>query len=190
MKDKIRRAGLLGILLLTVFACRSGQKAELAMPTVSIEEGEVVTALQQMYADVFTSYLNKATDSEVRYKDCYYFDSLYCSASYKALEAEAFKLFADDGLGPIDYDHWYMGQDYSNDVNCRVQSVNVISATSAEADVVIHNFTNETEVKLSLVKEDGRWLIDDFTGPWGFSEKEEYRRYVRLGPDKYFESND
>lgn len=64
----------------------------------------------------------------------------------------------------LDVDYWVMGQDvgdFSAD-GFKVESVTGDNLDHATVWLNLHNFGEETPVRLELVKEHGQWLIDNF----------------------------
>lgn len=87
----------------------------------------------------------------------------YCSASWrkdaKAVKEEEAKHRGE--LGCFDYDFWIQGQDW-NKVSFSNVIVGVSSPDKAVATIIVHN-GGDSKVSLSLVRENGQWMIDDLT---------------------------
>ena len=88
-------------------------------------------------------------------------DSLCCSQHYLELYAKAAEKSEQEGTLFFDADHWVMGQDVSEDWSYGLQQVNNITDTTAQATMVIHNFTDQ-KVVLDLVFERDDWYVDNF----------------------------
>lgn len=88
-------------------------------------------------------------------------DSLCCSQHYLELYTKAAEKSEQEGTLFFDADHWVMGQDVSEDWSYGLQQVNNITDTTAQATMVIHNFTDQ-KVVLDLVFERDDWYVDNF----------------------------
>lgn len=109
-----------------------------------------------------------------------YFDSVYCSKSYKELVERFDTAYENSTLegeivGP-DIDHWVAAQDFDSPYMEEVVSVSYLSDTEATAivHIVDHGFNDsEKDVELKLVFENDNWFIDDFI-LYGASERQQY----------------
>lgn len=63
----------------------------------------------------------------------------------------------------LDWNIWILGQD-ENKFECYVNNINFESEVKAEAYVEIFNFGMLNDVTLVMLKEGGKWKIDDFKG--------------------------
>lgn len=124
--------------------------------------------VSKIYTEAFDSLLHHS----------YINDSLYMSAEYNRLNDEAAKLTQDGELGWYDCDHWVQGQDYDHPA-FRILSVKVLSKTKSIVIVEVTNMGERVNVMLPMIKENGRWMIDDFIGICG-SEKAMMSDYIKM----------
>lgn len=99
-------------------------------------------------------------------------DSLCCSQHYRDLYAQASEKSKNEGTIFMDADHWVMGQDVSEDWSYGLQQVNNITDSSAQATMIIHNFTDQ-KVVLDLVFERDDWYVDNFHSYYEGAEYDE-----------------
>ena len=102
-------------------------------------------------------YINQRIDTIYKYKS----DKLFCSESYRALEAEAVKLSEERDEIYFDGDHWINGQDIDPKWSYKVKKIELEGDSVAWADITIHNFS-DSRVKLRLLYERSDWFVDDF----------------------------
>lgn len=159
-----------------------GQQSTAADTTAvdNSQEQNVEARVQAIYADVFGWYAKAEKDPSVLQKmpD---FDSQYTSAGYKdalskvkAIDKQA---EADGEIGFFDSDHWIQGQDFQG---LKMAVVNVVpeGKDKCKADVDITNCGATKRIALTLVLEEGQWMIDDFVAD-GQSEKAQMLDYVK-----------
>lgn len=138
-------------------------------------ESDIEASIKVMYDEVFGS--DESLDMEAK----------YTSSEYKALDAKAAKV-ADDLY--IDSNHWIQGQDCDSP-SMSVVSVKKESDNKAVAHVNIKQFKNYnhvTPVKLILLFENGRWVVDDFItiedGGEEYSEKSYLKDFIKEAQSK------
>lgn len=132
------------------------------------EGGEVRAALNAIYSEVIGEY--NAGKEEKNY------EKRFCSKEYNEIYAQTLKkddALAEQGcIGFFDADHWLNAQDWGN-VSYSIRGVKLISQDKARAKVVIKNLGQCQEVEIGLVKEEGKWKIDDL------GDRERMREYLR-----------
>ncbi len=142
---------------------------------------EATKSLRAIYAQVFAWYskaendislLSKSPDFEARYMSSSYNDIL---RKVRKLDN---KLAADGYLGFFESDHWVCGQDFQN-IKATV-NVGVMKADKYSTTVSVINLGEKHEVGVEMVKEKGKWLIDDMLFS-GVSEKSSMQRYLASG---------
>jgi hypothetical protein len=86
---------------------------------------------------------------------------LYCSKDWNVMLAAIAEADKDKDMGFFDADYWVMGQDYQD---ISADNIKVERQTEQEATAMLdlHNCGNVIQVRLSLVLEDGQWMIDNF----------------------------
>ena len=133
-------------------------------------EEDIKNSLESIYKEIF------GTDT---YED---FDAKYTSADYQSLLNKAFEA-SEDEVGPLDADHWIQGQD-SDKPSMSVVSVKKESDNKAVAKISIqpyHGDSNKCLVKLILLFENNKWVVDDFVSLWDgeeHSEKAYLKKYI------------
>ncbi len=132
------------------------------------EGKEVRAALDAVYSEVSRGY--NAGKEEKDY------EKRFCSKEYNEIYAQTLKKdssLAEQGyIGFFDADHWLNAQDWGN-VSYSIKGVELTSQDRARAKVVIKNLGQMREVEIGLVKEEGKWKIDDL------GDKERMREYLR-----------
>ena len=139
-------------------------------------ESDIEAAIKDMYDEVFGS------------DESFEIDEKYTSSDYKTLDAKAAEVA--DGDLYIDANHWIQGQD------CDKPSMSVISIkkesdNKAVAKVRIKQFQDSDDtslVKLILLYENGKWVVDDFIsimdGGEEYSEKSYLKDYINEAQSK------
>ena len=105
-------------------------------------------------------------------------DAKYCSKAWRqTVKAVSAKQNKTDELC-LDCDYWIMGQDWQDLGLSRVRAREITDST-AVVDFLLHNCGEEIPVSLDMVRQDGRWLIDNFFNVRDdFSFKDEMLQYV------------
>lgn len=134
-------------------------------------ESDIEAAIKVMYDEVFGS------------DESFEMDEKYTSSDYKALDAKAAEVA--DGDLYIDANHWIQGQDCDKP-SMSVFSVKKVSDNKAVAKVHIKQFKDSddtTLVKLILLFENGKWVVDDFItiedGGEEYSEKSYLKDFIK-----------
>jgi hypothetical protein len=134
-------------------------------------ESDIDAAIKVMYDEVFGS------------DESFEMDEKYTSSDYKALDAKAAEVA--DGDLYIDANHWIQGQDCDKP-SMSVFSVKKVSDNKAVAKVHIKQFKDSddtTLVKLILLFENGKWVVDDFItiedGGEEYSEKSYLKDFIK-----------
>lgn len=152
------------------------------------EEKEVCASVDSIYSRVFAWY-GKAEKDLSLLQESPDFESLYTSSDYSKLFSEVRavddRIPAGEAVGFFDYDHWVCGQDFQG------LSMKIVSCRKAEAGkynvvVTVRNCGTDSFVRLDMVQEKSRWVIDDFclmpdtvTVPdAALSEKARMRSYI------------
>ena len=139
-------------------------------------EEDIKNSIEAMYEDIF----NATTSFD--------FDKRYTSSEYQALDAKAAKVA--DGDLYIDSDHWIQGQDCDKP-SMSVFSVKKESDNKAVAKVHIKQFQDNddtTLLKLIMLFENGKWVVDDFItiedGGEEYSEKSYLKDFIKEAQSK------
>lgn len=134
-------------------------------------EEDIKNTLESMYKEI----LNPS-------KTIYDNDSKYTSAEYQSLLNKAEEVAAGDMV--LSGDHWIQGQDCDKP-SMSVVSVKKESDTKAIAEIKIkqiQGYDSQSSVKLVLLFENGKWVVDDFINFWDGEETYE-KAYLK----KYIE---
>jgi predicted nucleic acid-binding Zn ribbon protein len=134
-------------------------------------EEDIKNALESMYKEI----LNPS-------KTVYNNDAKYTSSEYQSILNKAYDVAVDEVV--LDADHWIQGQDCDKP-SMSVVSVKKESDTKAIAEIKIKQFYNEayqSRVRLALLFENGKWVVDDFIsfgdGGEEYSEKAYLKKYI------------
>lgn len=133
-------------------------------------EEDIKNTLESMYKEI----LNPS-------KTIYDNDSKYTSAEYQSLLNKAEEVAAGDMV--LSGDHWIQGQDCDKP-SMSVVSVKKESDTKAIAEIKIkqiQGYDSQSSVKLVLLFENGKWVVDDFINFWDgeeTSEKANLKEYI------------
>lgn len=134
-------------------------------------EEDIKNALESMYKEI----LNPS-------KTVYDNDAKYTSSEYQSILNKAYDVAVDEVV--LDADHWIQGQDCDKP-SMSVVSVKKESDTKAIAEIKIKQFYNEayqSRVRLALLFENGKWVVDDFVsygdGGEEYSEKAYLKKYI------------
>lgn len=137
-------------------------------------EKDIETVVRKMYEEIL---------GETDYREQEKLEKKYTSNEYKDLYSKAEAI--TDGEFFLDYDHWINAQD-SDHPSLQSVSVRKSSDNKATAEVVIKLFkqwyyTERSKIKLSLIYEDGKWVVDDFIENIGeeWSEKTYLKGYIK-----------
>lgn len=122
------------------------------------EEVEVTERIHDIYSQVIDLYNRCNGTPQVPSVD----ERLYCSKAWMANKQAVGRKEKDstDEMGCFSYDYWIQGQDWHDLSFGNILPVTV-TPEKAEATLTVHNMGEDTEVRLSLVKEDGKWMIDN-----------------------------
>lgn len=117
-----------------------------------ITEEAANTAIEKIYTEVMRHYN----------------DGTFASASYTEFESERFaemcRRSGESEFICIDWDYWIRAQDFDNVKLSRTAITGFdMEKRTAKADVYIINFNKEQLIQPSLIFENGKWVIDDFT---------------------------
>ena len=133
-------------------------------------EKDIKNSLESMYKEIFDTNANED------------YDIKYTSTDYQSLLNKAYKVADDEVI--IDADHWIQGQDCDKP-SMSVVSVKKESDTKAIAKINIKQFQgsdNQSLVRLILLFENGKWVVDDFIslgdGGEEYSEKLYLKKYI------------
>lgn len=136
-------------------------------------EADVLARVKAIYDHAAKAYANdgsEGTDTNL--------DELYCSKDWNATVRAVYeKDMATDGMGFFEADYWVMGQDVDDYRADGFKVERIFSSLDPEvgepkevnpidrAGVVfnLHNCGTTKEVRIELVKENGKWMIDDMT---------------------------
>lgn len=136
-------------------------------------EKDIETAIRKMYEDIFGK------------EDHLLLEPKYVSKGLADLYARAEAV--GEGEAFIDSDHWVAAQDY-NQPSLQSVSVKRLSDDEVIAHVRIKPFKEygiENRMRLFMVYEDGRWVVDDFISECDgkeWSEKTWLENYIRETP--------
>lgn len=133
-------------------------------------EDEIKNCLELMYKEMFASNANED------------YDAKYTSTDYQSLLNKAYEVSTGDIV--LSYDHWIQAQD------CDKPSMSVISIkkesdTKAVAKINIQQFQGNDDgssVRLILLFENGKWVVDDFLTVFEgeeLSEKDYLKQYIK-----------
>ena len=162
MKNLIFSAFIVAMML-SACGSKTDKAAQLAesadsLTTDSVEaDVKAVTSVNLDSLRHTKDYINQRIDTIYKYKS----DKLFCSESYRALEAEAVKLSEERDEIYFDGDHWINGQDIDPKWSYKVKKIELEGDSVAWADITIHNFS-DSRVKLRLLYERSDWFVDDF----------------------------
>ncbi len=138
-------------------------------------------SLSGIYKVVFAWYTRAENDGDLLHNSTPDFEKLYMSADYNAVYRRvcaADSVDAEHGVvGFFDYDHWVCGQDFQG-LSAEVRNVSPCGDGKLFAKVAVTNCGTVTLVGVSLVREGGRWKIDDFLTE-GKSEKARMSQYLK-----------
>ncbi len=142
---------------------------------------EATKSLKTIYAQVFAWYTKAEKDISLLSKNPN-FEARYMSSSYNGIFKKVRKMdekLATDGyLGFFESDHWVCGQDFQN-VKAKVNE-GVMKGDRYCTNVSVINLGETHEVGVKMVKENGKWLIDDMVFS-GVSEKNSMQLYLASG---------
>ena len=163
----IHKVFLLLMATMGLIACSMGHSVEKNDNMVSLDTAQLVNRVNEIYADVFNYYEQKASNQDatprltgvkppsVRFCTRDWNDCVNRVTAYDSTHAQ------DGEMGFFDVDYWVMGQDYGD---LSVSDVHVTSMTDSTATVELnlHNFGNVTAVRLLMSLDRNEWRIDDF----------------------------
>ena len=121
-------------------------------------DGELIKRVNCIYTDICNTY-NTFNGNEHTHQSLV---DKYCSRSWQDDEKRV--VAAEDKhpgeIGCLDYVFWAQGQDWDS---ISYSNVKVEKVTSSRAIVTLAVHNGEAKmVRLSLIKEHGQWMIDDF----------------------------
>ncbi len=143
--------------------------------------------IRQRIDTIYKTVGKKVNDSKGNLTDYiqnpFNLDSAYCSQRYYQLMTEASNWCEATGEILYDYDYWVKGQDVSDDWSYKVAKVYEMTDSTALADLIIHNFSDqETTIALRFERDD--WYIDDFSpSPDGEDDKKYLRSMIQQGKE-------
>ena len=73
---------------------------------------------------------------------------------------EEISKYDEDYIGFFDADYWIMGQDIDQAFGVRDIKTQMVQKDKAVVSIIVHNFS-DTEVEVTLVREDGKWKVDN-----------------------------
>lgn len=144
------------------------------------ERRVVEERVKAIYADVARAYPDDSFEMDEEDKPHIDLDGQYCSEEWKKLVNLVVLIdnAAPHDIGFFDADYWIMGQDWHGIAISNVKA-QVVDATHAKVNLLLHNAGNKTPVILMMVKEQGEWKIDDFAEDDGLrSWKANMQEYV------------
>lgn len=151
----------LALLVLGMCACSSQTNSEEDKGT-AIDSAMLVQRVADIYDVALSQYYE--VESHGTAEPWLDVDDLFCSADWCSVveQVNDFDEKSDDGMiGFFEADYWIMGQDWDK---LSVSDVQITSMTETAATVKLnlHNCGSVTAVRLEMVKEDGKWKIDNF----------------------------
>ena len=187
----MRKEVLFLALLLALASCGHSNKkgeslsAENEVDSTAVEAdltAEVAARITAIYDEVFGSY-RAQTENAWPVED---FDREgFLSKDYLRLQAQVLRADSLAGeLGFFDYDHWIQAQDWGSDLAMQLVGTEMQSDSTALCHIIVLNCGYKTPFTIAMVKEDGRWLIDDFINDPAddlsvSSEKEQMKEYLK-----------
>ena len=184
----MKRMMFIAMCLAVVMAGCNGKKRQSAASVADTAQtgtvGETVADGAGTDADSLkhnADYIRQRLDSIYKYRD----DARFCSYSYLKLDAEAAIYSKKLDCIYISGDHWLCGNDIDPKWRYKVKEVKNITASTALAVVVVHNYSDRT-VFLDLVYERDDWFVDNFRSEFkdddgsirGYDEKAEIRNFI------------
>ncbi len=148
---------------LFLLSCTAHVSQEKSQPRDE-EEKEVCESVDSIYSRVFAWY-EKAEKDLSLLQESPDFESLYTSSDYNKLfrEVKAIddNIPAGESVGFFDYDHWVCGQDFQ-DLSMEIVSYSKAGTGRYNVVVTVSNCGTCSFVRLDMVQEKNRWVIDDF----------------------------
>lgn len=128
---------------------------------------EEVAALNSRIKEIYGA-VEKAYSSDAALPTNSNLDVKYCSKAWRRTVSEVAAKQEETGDLCLDMDYWVMGQDYDNVkvTNYYLEKIMLEDAeygTVAAFTLKIHNCGSVTPVRVDLIKENGKWVIDNFT---------------------------
>ena len=138
--------------------------------------------VKSVYKDVFDAYLRHINDIEI--PSASVFDKKYFSEDYLQLDSLISAIDSKETgmVGFRDADHWIQGQDWCEDLACKIDHVRN-DPTAATVYLTITNCNGQRPVCLELKKEGKeQWSITDMltksdSDEW-VSEREQMQKYI------------
>jgi hypothetical protein len=158
-------------LLMAIVGCANAQETE---------NRQVEERVKAIYADVVKAYPDDLFELNEENRPDIDLDGLYCSEEWNRLVERVVEIDNAEpyDIGFFDADYWIMGQDWQNLGISNVKA-QVTDANHAVVNLLLHNCGNKTPVKLTMVKEQGEWKIDDFAEDDGlYSWKTNMQEYI------------
>lgn len=132
---------------------------------------EVAKRIHDIYSEVFSQYNQSHDTPGVPNID----ESLYCSEAWMA-DKQAVQRAEENHpgeMGCFEYSYWVQGQDWHELSFGDIRPTRV-TPKKAEATITVHNMGGTAVVRLTLVKENGRWMIDNID-----NARETMRNYLK-----------
>jgi hypothetical protein len=134
-------------------------------------EDAITLQLTKIYSDIIPRLLSTESPD----------DSIglgYMSSGYRCIRNQMIKAEEKHPLnGPfLNYNHWIFLKDWTS-IGYSINDISVISDTSAIASITIKNLSSSKTATLLLLKDLGKWSIDDFVID-GTSEKKTMSKFV------------
>ena len=142
----------------------SDRAADTAVAVVPRAAGQDSAEIVNRVRDIY-DHVRRAYGRDVNPSDLPDLNRAYASARFNALVDAVADIDSDiDGIGFFDFDYWVMGQDYDNVYATDIVLEKMPNRPDGTAAVTLnlHNCGSVTPLRLELVNEDGRWMIDNF----------------------------
>jgi hypothetical protein len=158
----------------------SADEANTDAETTTRVAAEADSSIVAIYDKVFGWYLKHVDD----YCENDFDSPELLSASFWELYQKVLQHDSElQEVGFFDGDHWIQGQDWGADLSMRLVSTEVADSLTVRCHIVIQNCGTQTPLTVVMVKEHGRWLIDDFVsdpaqGLTYASEKKQMEMYL------------
>lgn len=135
----------------TVMASDSGKSEE-------DSTAEVSRRIHDIYSEVFAQYDQSHETLRMPNID----EILYCSEAWMADKQAVRRAEGNHPgeMGCFEYDYWVQGQDW-HELSFGDIRLTRVTPEKAEGTITVHNMGRTAEVRLTLVREDGRWMIDN-----------------------------
>ena len=158
-------------------------KDTVPLDTTQMVNGKMAEEVQLRVKEIYDYLCEIYNASDEEMPDGQGIESRFCSESWKA-ESNAVSQINKKRPGEIglwDYDYWIQGQDWEKVSYKDIKVIGVTDEKTAHVLLTLHNMEDH-QIGLTLVKENGNWLIDDLkddSNPNG----------IRKTQAKYLENN-